>query len=156
MNISRRRYLGGVATLAVAGLAGCIASGEDPDGTTYVPNEPDYKGWFDGVSNYHGTVDERGQPLVTVSVGVEGDTGYYKFGPAAVAVSPGTTVRWAWTGMGGTHDVVSRNGLFHSGPLVSAAGHTFSHTFETPGVYYYICEPHAMLGMKGAVFVTLE
>jgi halocyanin-like protein len=157
MTLSRRAYLGGVATLFVATFAGCTGSpGGDPDGTTYLPTEPNYKGWFDGVSNYSRTVDARGRDAVTVEVGVQGDSGYYKFGPAAVAVTPGTTVTWRWTGRGGTHDVVSRNGLFDSGALVGKEGHTFSHTFDSPGIYYYLCTPHEPLGMKGAIFVAIE
>lgn len=156
MTLSRRAFLGasGVATLTA--VAGCSNPGGDPPGTDYVPSEPDYKGWFDGVSNYKRTVDARGQEQFTVDVGVQGDSGYYKFGPAAVAVSPGTEVVWEWTGRGGTHNVVSRADVFDSGDLVDEEGYTFSYTFDTPGVFYYVCEPHVSLGMKGAVFVTLE
>ncbi|MFC5278740.1 hypothetical protein ACFPM1_08245 [Halorubrum rubrum] len=36
------------------------------------------------------------------------------FGPAAVAVAPGTTVVRAWTGGGGDHDVSRADGAFES------------------------------------------
>ena len=29
----------------------------------------------------------------------------------------------------------------------------FSHTFETPGIYYYVCTPHKSMGMIGLVVV---
>jgi halocyanin-like protein len=150
-------YLG-VAMLTVAVvLAGCLGPDPSQPGTpTYLPVEPNYKGWFDGVSNYEGTVDERGKSDVTVLVGARGDSGYYKFDAPAIAVSPGTTVTWIWTGKGGTHNVVAESGQFDSGGLVDREGYTYSYTFEEPGVYYYVCEPHEMMGMKGAVFVALD
>lgn len=138
-------------------LAGCIAGGEEPDDdVTYVDVEPDYRGWFDGVSNYRGTADLRGRSAVTVDVGVQGVNGFYYFGPAAIAVSPGTTVTWRWTGKGGTHNVVAETGAFDSGGLVDTSGTTFSHTFDEPRVYRYYCEPHRSMGMRGAVFVALD
>lgn len=153
---SRRQLLAVLGSGGVVGLAGCPSGGGDPPGTAYVQNEPNYKGWFDGVSNYEGTVERRGESEVTVDVGVQGNSGFYKFGPAAVAVSPGTTVTWQWTGKGGTHNVVSQNTVFDSGELVERAGYTFTHSFAEPGIYYYVCEPHVSLGMKGALFVSLD
>ncbi|NHN57846.1 MULTISPECIES: plastocyanin/azurin family copper-binding protein [Halorussus] len=35
-----------------------------------------------------------------------------------------------------------------------AVGSTFSHTFETPGTYVYVCVPHEMSGMVGEIEVT--
>lgn len=91
--ISRREYVRAVGVVGSVAVAGCLGNGgPGDDGTVYVPTEPDYRGWFDGVSNYKGTVDARGQSEVTVDVGVTGGNGYYYFGPAAAAVSPGTTI----------------------------------------------------------------
>ncbi|QKY18915.1 halocyanin domain-containing protein [Halolamina sp. CBA1230] len=115
-------------------------------------SEPDYGGWFDGVSNYDETVDERGSSEVTVEVGVDNGGQPYGFGPAAVRIDPGTTVVWEWTGRGGSHNVVAQDGSFES-DLSSEGGHTFSHTFEEEGVYRYVCTPHQSLGMKGAIVV---
>lgn len=157
--ISRRTYLRTVGVAAGVGtLAGCLDSGDpgDDGDPVYVPTEPDYRGWFDGVSTYKGTIDARGTAEVTIDVGVSGGNGYYYFGPAAVAVSPGTTVTWRWTGRGGTHNVVSESGVFDSGHLVDSEGVTFTYTFEQPRIYKYYCEPHKSLGMRGAVFVALD
>ncbi|MFC7095878.1 halocyanin domain-containing protein [Halobaculum marinum] len=115
-------------------------------------SEPDFGGWFDGVANYSSTVDQRGESEVSVEVGVENGDGPYGFGPASVRVDPGTTVTWEWNGQGGSHNVVANDGSFES-ELVAEAGHTFSHTFESEGVYEYYCQPHEALGMKGAVVV---
>ena len=153
--LTRRQYLAGAAVAGTFLLAGCLATGERPDEPT-LPIEPEYGGWFDGVGTYQGTLDYRGREAVEIDVGAPGDLGYFKFAPVAVAVSPGTTVTWRWTGKGGGHDVVADNGAFASGDLVTTADHTFSHTFDAPGVYKYFCTPHRAMGMRGAVFVALE
>lgn len=164
--ISRRTYLTGLGLLAagsLSALAGCGARAQPPATETpesriadgLVPIEPDYQDWFKGVSNYAGTADLRGRDNVTVQVGAKGNMGMYAFSPAAIAVSPGTTVVWEWTGKGGVHNVVNEAGSFDSGTLVDKAGFTFAHTFDEPGIYTYVCEPHQSMGMRGAVFVTL-
>jgi hypothetical protein len=40
---------------------------------------------------------------------------------------------------------------FHSGDI--APGSRFSHTFDVPGIYYYVCLPHEEMGMVGIVVV---
>ena len=131
------------------GMKGAVVVGSGGGGGV---SEPDYGGWFDGVSNYDETVDERGSSEVTVDVGVDNGGQPYGFGPAAVRIDPGTTVVWEWTGRGGSHNVVAEDGSFES-DLSSEEGHTFSHTFEEEGVYRYVCTPHQSLGMKGAIVV---
>lgn len=156
--MNRRAFVRSVGTISVGGmasLAGCSDDQPSDPGDEYVPSEPNYQGWFENVSNYEGTIDARGQSSYRVEVGVKGSNGFYYFGPAAVAVSPGTEVTWEWTGKGGTHNVLSTSGAFTSGKLVDEAGHTFAHTFDNPGVYRYLCSPHKSLGMKGSIFVTL-
>lgn len=150
---SRRAIVGTTATVAVTLLAGCSGGGSDDDRTAdreYLAEEPAYDNWFAGVDNYNDTVDWTDREEVTVDVGYD----QYRFDPAAIAVSSGTTVTWEWTGMGGGHDVVSEG---EDGPLesdlVHTEGHTYSHTFESPGIYRYRCTPHEDLGMRGAVYV---
>lgn len=153
---NRREFVRAASLAGVASLAGCAGPTDgNGDDDSYVPTEPNYRGWFDGVSNYDGTVDARGRESVTVEVGVKGSSGFYKFGPAAVAVTPGTTVTWEWTGKGGTHNVVAEQGAFDSGKLVERKGNTFEQTISSPAIYKYFCEPHRSLGMRGAVFVAL-
>jgi halocyanin-like protein len=146
--VTRRGALRGLAGAAAAvpaasavGTAGAQAS-----------SEPEYGGWFDGVSNYDGTVDRTGQEEVTVTVGASGNDGPFAFGPAAVHVDPGTTVVWEWTGEGGRHNVAAEDGGFES-DLTEEAGFTFEQPFEDPGIAKYVCVPHEQMGMKGAVAV---
>ena len=155
----RRDYLyaaGLVGLGGVVSLAGCSAAGSPSPGPAAeptLPTEPDYGDWFGGVSNFHGTVDRRGEDAVAVDVGAPANMGAFGFGPAAVAVSPGTTVVWEWTGEGGGHNVVAEDGSFSSGALVDGAGHTFTYRFDEPGVHRYVCEPHRTMGMRGAIVV---
>ena len=125
------------------------SSGSDGGDTQYLSQEPDYGGWLSGANNYEQTVDATGRDEVTISVGA-GDG--LSFGPAAVAVSTGTTVVWEWTGQGGGHNVSAESGDFES-ETVQEEGHTFEYTFEETGTQEYVCTPHSAVGMKGAVVV---
>lgn len=69
------------------------------------------------------------------------------FSPAAVTVRPGTTVTWEWNDGSLQHDVVFDD--FESEIMASG---TFTHTFEEPGTYEYVCSLHS--NMKGTVFVV--
>jgi halocyanin-like protein len=107
------------------------------------------------VGNYDGSViDATGQSEVTVEVGAEGNGSGFAYGPPAIRIDSGTTVRWDWIGQGGLHNVVAENGAFDSGEPVSGDQPTFEHTFEETGIYRYFCSPHKALGMKGAVEVV--
>ncbi|MBV0903404.1 halocyanin domain-containing protein [Haloarcula salina] len=144
MALNRRQFVGAAAGAAALGAAGTASAQE----------EPDYGGWFDDVSNFDGTVDKRGQDTVEITVGAQGNNGNFAFGPAAVMVNPGTEVVWRWNGKGGGHNVVSDgDGPLDSGSAVAEAGTTYSHTFDSEGIYKYVCVPHETLGMKGAVVV---
>ncbi|WP_416839310.1 halocyanin domain-containing protein [Haloferax sp. DFSO52] len=164
--LSRRTFLH--ATTASAGiflLAGCNGAsggsdgdtgGEGEDDATETPTADvemrDFDGWFDRTQNYDGVYDLTGESSVTIDVGAEGNGGGFAFGPAAVKISPGTTVVWEWTGNGGTHNVLHRGGEFES-ELTASEGATFEHTFDETGEYKYVCVPHETLGMVGVVVV---
>jgi halocyanin-like protein len=160
---TRRRVLESTATaLLGASLAGCSAggssadggsSGGSSDGSSGGSSDADFGGWFEGVSNFDGVVDETGSSEVTVTVGSSANGGNFGFDPAAVRVDAGTTVVWEWNGKGGSHNVAAEDGSFES-ELVAEEGHTFSHTFEEAGTVKYTCTPHETVGMKGAVVVV--
>ena len=145
--VSRRNFLraGAAAGLAAAATpaVGTVAAQESPQ---------TFDGWLDGVDNYDGVVDARGESTVTVDVGTQANGGAFGFGPAAVQVDPGTTVRWVWTGEGGVHNVAADDGSFAS-EFLSEKGETFEHVIDAEGVVRYACEPHAAMGMKGVVVV---
>lgn len=144
--VSRRRLLtatgaAGLAAVAPAAAAGRAAAQEDG-----------YGDWFGDVSNFDGTEDMRDRDAVTVEVGPNGNNVYE---PAAVRVSPGTTVTWEWAQ--GSHNVAvesAPDGADWSGDdSIETPEYTHEHTFEEAGVYLYFCTPHRSLGMKGAVVV---
>lgn len=139
--MDRRRFLG-LAGASTAALSGCIGggSGDDSGG---------YGDWFSDVDGYDGEVDRTGKSDVGVEVGA-GDG--LSFAPIAIVVDAGTTVTWTWTGKGGRHNVVERDGDFQS-EYHDTAEATFEHTFDGSGVFPYYCEPHRSLGMKGGVRV---
>ncbi|MFB6078816.1 MAG: halocyanin domain-containing protein, partial [Halarchaeum sp.] len=150
---TRRGFLRAGATAATALAAGTgVAAGQSTD----------YGGWFTSsakggeVKNYDGTtVDKTGQDTVTVEVGAQGNGGTYAYAPPAVRVSPGTEVVFEWTS--NTHNIVVEDqpsGANWEGVSeIKNSGYSYSHTFETAGVYKYYCDPHLGLGMKGAVVV---
>lgn len=79
----------------------------------------------------------------------------YSWNPASLTVRVGDTVHWSWTGSSFTTrrgvaqidspGEVEYNGVgFRSRRSVMG---NFSHTFTTPGTYYYITEGYAHIGM---------
>jgi plastocyanin len=68
------------------------------------------------------------------------------FSPERLDVTAGDTVTWSFRD-GARHDVT-----FDSGPASPAQGSgTWTHTFDDPGVYDYVCTLHR--GMTGTVIV---
>jgi halocyanin-like protein len=160
---NRRTFLAAAgATAATVALAGCSSGDDDDDGgssgSADVPDEVDsYLNDNDANLYGGGAVDEKGSDSVSITVGA-GDQGL-AFDPAAVIVSPGTTVTWEWNGEGGAHNVINADSAvdsFDSGESAEGADITFEHTFESTGNNPYYCTPHQSLGMHGAVIVQEE
>jgi plastocyanin len=143
----RRRAVLAGATGGLAALAGCSRGGGGGNDAEAASLDD----WLGGLSEYDGVVDRTGEDEVTVAVGAGNDG--LSFDPVAVAIDTGTTVVWEWTGRGGRHNVVERNGAFES-PYHQDEGATFEHEFDESGVYPYYCRPHRSLGMKGGIRVT--
>ncbi|MFP6598208.1 MAG: plastocyanin/azurin family copper-binding protein [Candidatus Hydrogenedentota bacterium] len=81
------------------------------------------------------------------------------FSPANVTINAGDQV--TWNGLDSIHNVAESDSLgslvyngtgFRSGEIGDFS--TYQHTFSTPGVFYFICEPHAASGMRGSVTVN--
>lgn len=78
------------------------------------------------------------------------------FTPANLTITAGDEV--VWTNTQGHHNVNGTTATFPSNPASFGnslgMNWTFSHTFTTPGVYDYQCDPHVGLGMVGKITVN--
>lgn len=74
-----------------------------------------------------------------------------RFEPKTLAVTRGTTVSWVNEGAD-WHSIAAYDGSFESGKI--APGDAFSHRFDEPGTYQYICKHHGLQGMIGQIDVT--
>ena len=85
----------------------------------------------------------------------------FSFMPSSITIAQGDTVKWTWAGPDTNHSVTSNPGQvdsFDSDPgrtpssLDHPPGDTFSHTFNTPGTFTYLCKVHSF--MTGKVVVN--
>lgn len=86
---------------------------------------------------------------VTVQVGSGGNF----FAPVTTNILVNDQVLWSW--VGSFHNVTSTNNAWTASATLNA-GATFSHTFTTPGTYFYFCSIHGTptTGMTGAIIVN--
>jgi halocyanin-like protein len=116
------------------------------------PTGPTFDGWLEGVGNYEGVVDKRGQDTVTVTVGADGNGGPYAFDPPAIRIDPGTTVVWEWVGTEGPYSVVDDE-LGFASEHTTDVGHRYAMEFGGSGLSKYYCEDYRDRGMRGVVLV---
>ncbi|MCI0331504.1 MAG: plastocyanin/azurin family copper-binding protein [candidate division Zixibacteria bacterium] len=75
-----------------------------------------------------------------------------RFSPQNDSVAVGTTITWTYSASL-THTVTSdQAGLFNSGDMPTN-GPTFTHTFNSPGIFTYHCIYHQAMGMTGRIKV---
>ncbi len=105
------------------------------------------------------TAQEEGttQPT-THEVTVTGDD--MEFTPADLSINKGDTVYFHWSNTDMEHNVAQSSSAeaneydgqgWRSGD--ASATVDFNVTFDNVGTFFYICEPHAGLGMKGSIKV---
>jgi halocyanin-like protein len=160
--MDRRRFVKITGVAAAAGATGCLGGngddGEDGNDTDGENGDGNGGGAASTVGQDGNFTDLTGQDEVEIDTGA-GEQGY-KFDPADFRIDPGTTVRWVWTGRGSQHNVVEADGTdilddpsFES-ELTAEEGHEFTHTFEEPGTYDYVCEVHINQDMIGRIEVV--
>jgi len=136
----RRRFLariGGGATVgASAALAGCLDEGYDVGMTAdgFVPDELTVSV---GDTVVWENTSTRNHTVTAYEGGIPDEAAYFASG----GFDDERTARDAW------HDDFG-------GRLEN--GDRFSHTFEVPGRYDYVCIPHEFGGMYATVFVEGE
>jgi plastocyanin len=75
------------------------------------------------------------------------------FSQPNLVITAGTAVRWVNVGIM-LHTVTPDGHSEWTAANLGSNGSTFMHTFDTPGVYEYYCEPHELDGMTGTVTVN--
>lgn len=79
------------------------------------------------------------------------------FSPNNLTIHAGETVQWS--NLNGSHNVNGSLATYPGNPEGFTSGNVapspwnFSHTFTTPGVYDYRCDPHFSFGMTGQITV---
>lgn len=101
--------------------------------------------------------------IVTVKLIERGGSAPYVFEPASVAVERGDTLRFI-QGADTPHNVHftsepkgAKLGNAISGPYLVAKGQTYDLVIDgrfPDGNYSFVCEPHEMIGMRGAMTVV--
>src|SRR3954469_22044600 len=79
------------------------------------------------------------------------DTNVHQFQPPNVTVDVGDTVRWEFDQASATHSLTSNSANWTQDDTRAPNGAAISKTFDTPGVYSFLCKFHP--GMSGAVTV---
>ncbi|HLB23995.1 MAG TPA: plastocyanin/azurin family copper-binding protein [Dehalococcoidia bacterium] len=75
-------------------------------------------------------------------------------GNSTTTIAAGDTVLWTWAGSNPhTVDATSGGESFSSGDPATSG--TFTHTFNTPGTYNYICSVHGT-AMQGTIIVNAQ
>ena len=111
----------------------------------------------EGETTTEATTTEGAQSSVEVAVGAGGNL---RFAPESFTLQAGGTVTWTWESGGhnvrpdGQPDGADWSGTEGGDGTTYGSGHTYEHTFETPGEYSYYCNPHQSFGMTGSFTVV--
>ena len=78
----------------------------------------------------------------------------YSFQPDSIEIHVGDTVMWVNRGNVEHTTTSSQHGGYDgTWDARVAPGSSYSHAFNTPGTYYYVCRLHAARDMKGTIVV---
>lgn len=165
-NPSRRRFIAGLGSAALVGIAGCSTQETDETQTETATDTPtatpedDHSDHEDEATET--ATPEPGSDMPTVRM-VTDNKGSY-FDPVGLLVEPGTTVEFV--NASGSHSAeayhpdngdkplrIPEDATPWASDLFSEEGATFEHTFEVEGVQDYFCRPHETLGMVGRIVV---
>lgn len=153
--MDRRRFLTGIGTASVIGLAGCGGNGGEES-----PEESPTDGGGGSPTDGGGGGNGGGNQVQMITEGSD-----YIFDPIGLFVESGTTV--TFVNSSGAHSSTSYNegnggatttripqeAESWNSETLSSQGATFDYTFDVAGTYDYFCIPHKALGMVGRVVV---
>ena len=159
--LTRRTVVqGGVGSIVLGLLAGCIGDDDDDDDAADDDDrspEDVAVDWLSDAPNFDGPgdiVDLTGEGAVEVTNAPEDE---WIFDPPAIRIDAGTEVTWVWDASG--HDLTEQSGEgatitdWDDHPSQEGGGFEHSTTFDEAGVALYFCSPHLGGGQKGAVIV---
>ena len=137
--MNRRTFLGGVATAASLGLAGCVAGGTGGSGdydvgmssTAFEPNRIEVA--VDETVVWRNT-NSRAHTVTAYEARLPEGADYFASG-------------------GFDSEQAARDGYLNWEGAIPSRG-TYEHAFTVPGQYDYFCVPHERGGMVGTVVVT--
>lgn len=147
---SRRRLLTAISTAAMLSTAGCLGTAIESR-----PQQGDRSADSDRQPSQTVTYSADSPTAEsTVTMGGDHDN---RFSPQLVWIETGGTVTWRNIDPNHDHDVVVlADRRPADGPQLSsdllAVGESVDRTFDTPGIYDYVCTPHASR-MVGRVIV---
>ena len=137
--VSRRRVLAGLGTAAAVGVGGCAGGGASAEadydiGMTAVAYDPVEITVAVGDTVVWANTSSRGHTVTAYDSGIPSDAEFFA--------------------SGGYESTAAARDAFGSelGGLIES-GEEWSHTFEVPGKYEYLCIPHEASGMVGTVVV---
>lgn len=104
---------------------------------------------------------DPGRKIIVVQMMTD-DQGNNRFEPADIEAHPGDVIRY--TLKSGVHNAnflpdsnAIKSGLPPATPLLQLPGQTIDvKVTMAPGKYYFHCDPHALLGMKGRLEVEID
>ena len=99
-----------------------------------------------------GSIDSIAEEEGEVKV-VTVDSTNLRFNPSTITLNEGDSVRFVWGSQALPHNAVEANEVFDSGEPARNLEYEFFFDYESAGVYDYVCEPHASVGMQGEITV---
>lgn len=134
---SRRRFLVGVGAAGLGALAGCSSvsgSGDFDVGMTFTAFTPPQVTVSVGDEVVWRNTSSRGHTVTAYEDSIPDGATYFASGGYDTEAAAREAFR---TELGGRID----------------GGDSYSHAFEVPGTYEYVCIPHEQAGMVGTVVV---
>jgi len=135
---SRRAFLAAAGTTATVGLTGCLGLFEPDDydiGMTAVAFRPETLTVSTGSTVVWKNTSSRAHTVTAYEGTLPEGTAFFATG-------------------GYDSEAAAREAWQSEGEGIVSTGETFSHTFEVPGEYGYVCLPHETSGMVGTIEVT--
>jgi plastocyanin len=156
---STRKSLATLAALTLVGVAACNTEPKSGDQST--SGAPAAAASAASSAETFGSgpfTPDPGGKVIVVELYTDGVGNYFK--PAEVHVKPGDVVRYTLkVGVHNVHFLADSNANKSAIPQVASdflqlPGQTWDLLVRMPkGTYYFQCDPHAALGMKGHVIV---